>query len=92
MAFALVFLGVVAYVLLRAGVGVYPGIDVALDIADDLPSMRVFPPLAQSFQQRVTVTARRVQLTTSSGSTPLPPLCLTPKQVRWGCCWWAPSA
>ncbi len=44
------FLAVVAYVLLRAGAGVYPGIGVALDIADDLPSMTAFPPLAQSFQ------------------------------------------
>ncbi len=43
-------MGVAAYVLLRAGVGVYPGIGVALDIANRLPSMPAFPPLAQSFQ------------------------------------------
>ena len=48
--FAVGFLGVAAYVLLRAGVGVYPGIGVALDITNRLPSMPAFPPLAQSFQ------------------------------------------
>src|SRR5262249_15012962 len=40
--------------------------------------------LAQSFQQRVTVTAPRVHDTTSSGSYPFVPGL---KHVRWGCCW-----
>ena len=42
-AFAVGFLAVVAYVLLRAGVGVYPGIGVALDIADGCRRCPPFP-------------------------------------------------
>jgi len=49
-AFAVVFAGVAGYVLLRAGLGVYPGIGIALDIANRLPSTPPFAPLAQSFQ------------------------------------------
>lgn len=49
-AFAVTFLAVAVYVLLRAGAGTYPGIAVALDIANRFPSMPVFPALAQSFQ------------------------------------------
>lgn len=43
-------LAIVVYVMVRAGVGVYPGAGIALDIADAMPAMPAMAPLAQTFQ------------------------------------------